>query len=333
VRFEEALLRFARELEGVEGPTEVEAVLLRLARELVHGDRIALSWTTGEGANRPAHGLHGDGPPVRIGRSLDARAGRRDDGMTELPLRCGGAVYGRLLVSHARGSSAHPPAVHRRLAIACTMAACALENLRQHSEWGWNGGDEPAEDGRSRTGEAKPGGVIRDATFLNAVLPFALGQAKRHFEPISLLCLAIDRLGAIQDLLGPGVVDRLVQEVCQVVASSIRSSDIVARLDDDRIIVLLIRARTKNARYVAEKISRSVAEKTQHAAELGCATVSIGIAEFPDDAHTALSLLDAADDALARAQDGGRNRIAVAEAPTVSPATSPDAVASASSPY
>lgn len=334
LRFEEALLRFARDLEAAQGAADVEAGLLRLARELMPADWIALNWTQDELDSRSGRGSHGDGAAGRTGDAIsDARRRRHDDRVTQIPLRCGSAVQGRLQVENARGRSAPSPAVRRRLELACTMAACALENLRQNADWGWYTGGESAEDGRSIGHEVRPPGVIRDATFLNAVFPFALGQARRHREPIALLCLSIDRLGAIQDLLGPGVVDRLVQEVCQVVASSIRSSDIVARLDDDRIIVLLIRARTRNAVYVAEKIGRSVAEKTRNVADLGCATVSIGVAEFPGDAHTAHSLLDAADEALARARCGGRNQIAVAEPRTPCPAPSPRAVASAASPY
>ena len=213
------------------------------------------------------------------------------------------------------------------------MAACALENLTQRVDWDWKGGNEPGGDVPSRPDEESPAGVIRDATFLNAVFPFALGQAKRHREPVSLLCLAIDRLGAIKDLLGLDAVNYLVQQVCQVVAGSIRASDIVARLDDDRIVVLLIRARARNALHVAQKISRSVADMTRNVAELGCATVSIGVAEFPGDARNAFSLLEEADDALARAQDGGRNQIALAEVRTIASPTSPDAVASPAYPF
>ena len=47
--------------------------------------------------------------------------------------------------------------------------------------------------------------VLQDATFLNAVLPFAVGQARRHGESLSLLCVAIDRLGGICELLGKRV--------------------------------------------------------------------------------------------------------------------------------
>ena len=94
----------------------------------------------------------------------------------------------------------------------------------------------------------------------------------------------------IRELLGPEVTDRLVQNVCRTVSSIIRSSDIVARLDDDRIVVLLIRADGPGALKVARNIGRAVRERTQDSAEFPSATVSIGIAEFPSDATTAFSL-------------------------------------------
>jgi diguanylate cyclase (GGDEF)-like protein len=220
----------------------------------------------------------------------------------------------------------------RRLATACTMAACALENLRRNAEWTWDGRDEAAADGRPRHSDAHSTSMAWDATFLNAVLPFALSQAKRHREPVSLLCLGIDRLAAIQDLLGPEVADRLVQDVVRTVSSLVRSSDIVARLDDDRIVVLLIRARGPGALSVARIISRAMTETPRNIPELRNATVSIGLAEFPTDACTAFSLLDASDDALARAQGQGQSQVVLAR-PSTAPSTgSAEVVRTASTP-
>ena len=61
----------------------------------------------------------------------------------------------------------------------------------------------------------QPAIQLQDATFLNAVLPFALSQARRHREPLSIVCVAIDRLSAIKQLLGKAESDRLVQHVAQ----------------------------------------------------------------------------------------------------------------------
>ena len=330
VGFEESLHRFARELDGAERPGDIEAGLLRLTREMVPNRRITLVRMPTEVPDRTMCGSANNEAADRVGPRVHDRVKWRGESIAEVPLRCGGAFYGRLQVlTTIQGRSALRPDALRRLTIACTVAACALENLRQRSEWAWKGGDEASEDGRPRSNEVHPGGVIRDATFLNAVLPFALGQAKRHREPLSLLCLSIDRLGAIQDLLGPEAADCLVQEVCRVVASSIRDSDIVARLDDNRIVVLLIRARARSALHVAQMIGRSIAEKTRNVPELGCATASIGVAEFPGDC---------ADRVLAPGRGrrcprprpaGGRNQVLLAEAHPIPIPTSPNAIPSA----
>ncbi len=153
---------------------------------------------------------------------------------------------------------------------------------------------------------------LHDATFLNAVLPFALNQSRRHNESISLVCVAIDRLGGIQELLGSGTADRLVRSVADTVASLIRVSDIVARLDDDRIVAVLPRAPGGGALHVAQKICRAVAEECQTGCEIPNITASIGVATFPACAGNVFSLFDAADEALARAQGQGRNQACLA---------------------
>ena len=249
-------------------------------------------------------------------------ARRPGETVVEVPLSCGVAVHGRLrLFTPGGGRSALRPETLRRLATACTMAACALENLRRNAEWAWHGRDEAGEDGRSRLSEAHSTAVARDATFLNAVLPFALSQAKRHREPVSLLCLGIDRLAAIQDLLGPEVADRLVQDVARTVSSSVRSSDIVARLDDDRIVVLLIRARGPSALSVARIIGRAMTETTRNVPELPSTTVSIGVAEFPADVRTRHSLSSTRPTTpWPGPRAGGQTRSSLAQAQPIRPA-------------
>jgi diguanylate cyclase (GGDEF)-like protein len=156
-------------------------------------------------------------------------------------------------------------------------------------------------------------GVLHDATFLNAVLPYALGQAQRHGESLSILCVAVDRLSGIQELLGAGRADHAVRNVGQYIARVIRSSDLVARLDDDRIMVVLPRAQIHDAWKVATKICRTVEQSRTLLPEVPGLTVSIGVAEFPTCAGTVFSLIDAADHALTVAKKQGRNRAIAAE--------------------
>jgi diguanylate cyclase (GGDEF)-like protein len=200
----------------------------------------------------------------------------------------------------------------------CTLAACALEKFHRPSEWPWEIEATAHADDLSHADSgfksaciakdfvAAP--MLRDATFLNAVLPFALSQAQRHREPLSLLCVAIDRLGGIHELLGGAAVDGLIRHVGEAVAALLRTSDIVARLDDDRIVAILPRATSNDGLFVAERIRREVAEKNSDAAVVPAVTLSIGVATFPTCAHNVSSLFNAADEALAQARSQGRDQ-------------------------
>jgi diguanylate cyclase (GGDEF)-like protein len=251
-------------------------------------------------------------------------------GVQEL-LLCAGAEYrGKLLVvSPPNQTRDWSPATVLRLKTLCTMAACGLARRQGHGTTARareEGFDEPAPDGGSgapavcehdETGTldghfAVP--VLQDATFLNAVLPFALGQARRHGEPLSLLCVAVDRLAGIHELLGKETALRAVSNVGAHVAGLIRSSDIVARMDDDRIIVVLPRARLRDALCIAQKLCLSVEQNPVLLPELYGLTISIGVAECPACAETVLTLLDAADEALGLAKTQGRNRAVAAPA-------------------
>lgn len=317
--FEEALHGFAAELATSRDPEVIEASLLRMAREIARSGRFELIRATGEPAACDGHAGVDD-----AGREQESGP-RPGEPMEEIPLRCGYANHGalRIPIAAAGDGPASRRETRRRLTLACTLAACALENARHRNEWGWDRegheGDGHASsaaddaDGSMRTPYERPD-VVHDATFLNAVLPFALAQARRHGEPVSLVCVQLDRLGAIRNLLGPEIADRLVLDLAETVASLVRSSDIVARLDDDRVVALLVRARGDGAMKVARTIGRAVAEAGLGAPRLPGASVSIGVAEYPAVARDAASLLDAADEAMCRARAEGNHtpRLAMA---------------------
>jgi diguanylate cyclase (GGDEF)-like protein len=331
VDFEDILHEFSAVIETTDSPATVEAGVLRQARRLVPGYRIEL--ITGPA---PSHdhatvierdceeSIGGKSPP----HSDAAQSGQL---VLEVPLRCGSLVRGRLRIRSrsARSATLRSETV-RRLNTLCTIGASALDRLCLQEEWPWDDNvahlSDPAgadsDHGSAQTEGTFPQSArLQDATFLNAVLPFALSQARRHLEPLSIVCVSIDRLRGIQDLLGQAEVDRLVRNVGETVGSLIRTSDIVVRLDDDRVIAVLPRAPGKGALEVAKKTCLAVAANTQSNCDITSVTVSIGVATFPSCADNVISLFSAADDALERAQSQGRNRAALAP-PRSAPASS-----------
>ncbi|MGO9464429.1 MAG: GGDEF domain-containing protein [Isosphaeraceae bacterium] len=235
--------------------------------------------------------------------------------MNPFPLRVTGPVM-KLLPN--------PTAKPRTVTSDCGLTVCALERLRRSLERPGDGVPDalleglPDNNGAMGALDSDCGGhcpkTLHDATFLNAVLPFALGQARRHREPLSLVCVAIDRLHGVQELLGRDVADSLVRWVGETVLSLIRSSDVVARLDDDRMAAVLPRSCDLGALRVGEMICQKVAEtRWLFADQPGMKiTVSVGVATFPSSAENAFSLFEAADNALAQAQAHGRNQAVAA---------------------
>ena len=244
---------FSAIIETTDSPETVQAGVLRQARRLVPGYRIEL--ITGPAPSQD----HGTADPARW-RGVDpwresvelCAANRSGQLVLEVPLRCGSLVRGRLRIrSRGAGTASLRNETVRRLNTLCTIGASALDRLCLQEEWPWDDNVAHLSDPRgadSGHGSAKTEGTLpqaarlQDATFLNAVLPFALSQARRHLEPLSIVCVSIDRLRGIQDLLGRAAVDRLVRNVGETVGTLIRGSDIVVRLDDDRVVAVLPRA-------------------------------------------------------------------------------------------
>jgi diguanylate cyclase (GGDEF)-like protein len=302
--------QFARLIDQADDPATVEGSLLRMVRRMAPSSRIEL-------IAEPEAGVH-DGAPAASSTVWPCRPDEPRQIVVEIPLRCGASICGRLRI-HPRpgGRSSYSAEETRRLTTIATIAACAMEGLGLLTEWPDN---RPSRDDRTNGQSVDrpsalvhpPANQLQDATFLNAVLPFALSQARRHREPLSIVCVAIDRLSAIKQLLGKPESDRLVRHVAEVVGTMIRSSDIVARLDDDRIVAVLPRAPRGGAMHVAENICRTVHANHTTDGGVPSVTVSIGVATYPSCADNVYSLFDAADEALAWAQKSGRSQAVVA---------------------
>ena len=295
----------------------IEPVLVRLARRIVPAGRVELIRATGEPAccKKWKVASH-SGTFAAMGEDGRSAAGRRRRGIPgalrggeprlaarlHLPGPCGRPAIGAGDAT-ATGHGLHPGGLRpRECAAAGGMGIWGGETMgtkvgRTIRRW--------AMTSRNRTAHERPD-VVRDATFLNAVLPFALAQSRRHGEPVSLLCVRLDRLGAIRNLLGPTLADRLVHDLAATVGSLVRASDIVARLDDDRIVALLVRARGDGAMRVARidrpdrgRVGARIARAARHQRLDRRGRVPDSIA------RDAASLLDAADEAMVMARAGG----------------------------
>ena len=137
-------------------------------------------------------------------------------------------------------------------------------------------------------------------------------RALRHNRELALLMLDIDHFKQVNDQLGHFCGDRVLQEIARVLKQHVRASDVVARYGGEEIAVVLIEAGISAALEVAEKLRREV---EAHAfiwdGKSLKVTVSIGAAAHPgQNIRSWKQLLDSADQAMYRAKQGGRNRVA-----------------------
>jgi len=140
-------------------------------------------------------------------------------------------------------------------------------------------------------------------------------QAERYARPFSVLMIDSDSLKIVNDNIGHEAGDRLLKLVVQCIQNELRKNpmrppDIVARYGGDEFLVLLPETPGSSAVGVAERIRKAM-ESTPISArgQTVTATVSIGIACYPDHGSDLESVLEKADQAMYASKAGGKNRI------------------------
>lgn len=140
-----------------------------------------------------------------------------------------------------------------------------------------------------------------------------LARAHRNGRRAALMIVDVDQFKAINDHYGHEAGDTVLQAVASRLSECVREADTVARVGGDEFFVILddINERA-DAERVAEKLLAVAALPIPFITLTIHATVSIGIACFPEHGGDAAELMRRADDALYRAKNRGRDRFATA---------------------
>ena len=135
-----------------------------------------------------------------------------------------------------------------------------------------------------------------------------LVQARRRGAQLGALFVDLDEFKLVNDSLGHGAGDELLKEIARRLQATVRSGDTVARIvGDEFAIVLADLARPEDAAVVAQKLIEALLAPVDVRGHEVFVTASIGIALFPSDGNDAEALLAAADAAMYRAKQAGRN--------------------------
>lgn len=146
---------------------------------------------------------------------------------------------------------------------------------------------------------------LPNRVLFNERLSAAISLAHRHGNALGVLYLDLNGFKQINDTLGHGCGDQLLQQMALRLKQYIRESDAVARLGGDEFAILLTEVSDqRNVEDVAKKILRSLQTPFNLSAQKIVVSASIGIALFPEHGTDNATLLEKADAAMYKAKFG-----------------------------
>jgi diguanylate cyclase (GGDEF)-like protein/PAS domain S-box-containing protein len=139
-------------------------------------------------------------------------------------------------------------------------------------------------------------------------LGVALKQARRKDRRVGVMFIDIDRFKLVNDTYGHQEGDELLKSFAQRAASCLRSGDTLARQGGDEFTVMLPELGSgDDAALIAAKMLAELRRPFKIAGIDFLATVSIGIALYPDNGETPETLLRNADIAMYQIKGHGKN--------------------------
>jgi len=136
----------------------------------------------------------------------------------------------------------------------------------------------------------------------------AISLAERQSKQLAVMFVDLDHFKKINDSLGHGVGDKLLQSIAGRLLACVRRTDTISRLGGDEFVVLLSQVEhAEDAAFSARKILRSLTSPHSIDSKSLDINVSIGVSTYPGDGRDAEGLMNKADAAMYEAKQRGRN--------------------------
>jgi len=149
---------------------------------------------------------------------------------------------------------------------------------------------------------------IHNYRHFHETLKAEVSRAGRYGETFCLLMMDLDHFKAVNDTIGHQKGDDVLRAVSDVLRSCSRESDYLARYGGEEFVIILPRTGLDEATTLAERVRISVGDIDIEHPDLRV-TISIGVSAFPASGGDSDAVLGAADAALLRAKNRGRDRV------------------------
>ena len=221
-----------------------------------------------------------------------------------VPLMSQGRRLGLISIGEARGSEREPFGREKAdlLRTIAAQLAVVVDNAHNFSL---------VEDTARRDSLT---GALNHKHLLNEIQN-ALERGRQAEKPVSLIMLDIDFFKRYNDAYGHVMGDEVLRLAVQAIRAHLKRTDVVGRWGGEEFGIVLPGATPEQAQGVAKRIAETLEGlplEDQQGRALPKPTLSQGIATFPDHADDVEHLVEAADKAMYRAKDGGRDQIAFA---------------------
>ena len=146
--------------------------------------------------------------------------------------------------------------------------------------------------------------------YLDETLEREMARAEREGYPLALVMLDIDHFKNLNDSYGHRAGDEVLRQLGEFLRHHARAGDLPCRYGGEEFLLVLPQLDMAHALERAETWRREFAELVvDFEGDQLQATVSAGVACYPDHGQTPDRLVEAADSALYRAKAEGRNRV------------------------
>ena len=221
--------------------------------------------------------------------------------LLELPLISHGKVMGLLRIL-PRQVGELSEKEKKPLTVFATSTAIAIDNAKLHSKM------------QEMTIVDDLTGLYNYRYFRNK-LSEEIRRADRYQQQLCILMIDVDHFKVLNDSQGHQTGNIILQEISSVVQHSVRDVDIVARFGGEEFIVILPQTGLEESVRIAERMRSQIA-KSYFSNSKGDrdlkATISIGVAIYPNGVISSSQLLEKVDKAMYLAKNDGRNRVCVA---------------------
>lgn len=159
---------------------------------------------------------------------------------------------------------------------------------------------------------------LQNRAWFEDVFPKQLELCERTGQNASLLMVDIDHFKAVNDQYGHQSGDEALRHIGMMLRRSLRATDLCARYGGEEMIVLMPGTEIAQARLVADRLRENIAATSLVLQDGRTLTLKVsgGLSQWQAGCRL-VDLIHAADQALYRAKEGGRNQIAMSYLPAV----------------